>query len=61
MPKALCIISLVASALVFLLFTLDWIAGTPFGGIGGLWGHLGMILGAAVIATFSVLTLPECR
>jgi len=61
MPKALCIVSLIASALVFLLFTLDLIAGTPFGGIGGLWGHLGMMFGSAVIATFSVLTLPECR
>jgi len=61
MSKVLCIVTLIISALVFLLFTLDLIAGTPFGGIGGLWGHLGMMFGAAVIATFSVLTLPECR
>ena len=57
----LCIISLVISALVFLLFTLDLIAGIPFGGNGGLVGHLGIMFGAAVIGTFSVLTIPECR
>ena len=59
MPKMLCIISLVVSALVFLLFTLDLIVGIPFGGVGGLVGHLGMIFGAAVIGTFSVLTMRE--
>ena len=61
MPKVLCIISLVTSALVFLLFLLDLIAGVPFGGAGGLLGHLGMMFGAAVIGTFSILTFPECR
>ena len=62
MPKVLCIISLVISALVFLLFTLDLIMGIPFGGTGdGIMGHLGIMFGAAVIATFSVLTIPECR
>ena len=61
MPKALCIVSLVISAMVFLLFLLDLIAHVPFGGAGGLLGHLGMLLGTAVIGTFSVLTYPECR
>jgi len=61
MPKALCIISLIISALVFLLFLLDWIVHVPFGGAGGLVGHLGMIIGAAVIGAFSVLTFRECR
>ena len=61
MPKLLCIISLVISALVFLLFTLDLIAGIPFGGAGGLLGHVGMMIGAAVIGTFSYLTISECR
>ncbi|MDR0328781.1 MAG: hypothetical protein LBI05_10845 [Planctomycetaceae bacterium] len=61
MPKILCMASLVVSALVFLLFTLDLIVGIPFGGTGGIVGHLGMMFGSAVIAAFSVLTIPECR
>jgi len=61
MPKALCIVSLIISALVFLLFLLDLIVQVPFGGVGGLMGHLGMIIGAAIIGTFSVLTFRECR
>ena len=61
MPKVLCMVSLVISALVFLLFTLDLIAGIPFGNTGGLLGHLGMMFGAAVIGTFSVLTFSECQ
>ena len=61
MSKTLCVISLIVSALVFLMFTLDLIAGVPFGGAGGLLGHLGMIFGAAIVATFSFLTIPECR
>jgi hypothetical protein len=61
MPKILCIASLGISALVFLLFTINLIAGFPFGTAVGLLGNLGMIFGAAVIATFSVLTFPECK
>jgi len=61
MPKALCIISLIVSVLVFLLFLLDLIAGIPFGGAGGLMGHLGMITGAVIIGAFSVLTFLESR
>jgi hypothetical protein len=63
MPKVLCIVSLIISALVFLLFTLDLIASVPFGGTAtsGLLGHLGMMFGSAVVGAFSVLTLPECR
>ena len=59
MPKMLCVISLVISALVLLLFLLDLIAGFPFGRAGGLVGSLGMITGAAIIGTFSVLTFLE--
>jgi len=62
MSKLLCIISLIISALVFLLFTLDLFVGIPFAGTsGGIMGHLGIMFGAAVVATFSVLTIPECR
>jgi hypothetical protein len=61
MPKILCIVSLVISALVFVLFTLDLIVGIPFGGAGGLLGHIGLMVGSAIIATFSVLTIPECQ
>jgi len=61
MPKILCIVSLVVSALVFLLFALDLIVGFPFGGAGGLIGHIGMMFGAAVVGTFSYLTIPECK
>ena len=61
MPKVLCIASLVVSALVFLLFTLDLIVGIPFGGAGGLLGNLGMMFGSAVVGTFSFLTISECR
>ena len=61
MPIILCVVSLIISALVLLLFLLDMITGIPFGGAGGLMGHLGMIAGAAIIATFSVLTFLENR
>ena len=61
MPKVLCIVSLVVSALVFLLFLLDMIVAVPFGGVGGLMGHLGMIIGAAVVGAFSVFTFLECQ
>ena len=60
MQKVLCIVSLIVSALVLILFLLDLVAKFPFGGASTL-GSLGMIAGAAVIATFSVLTLRECR
>jgi len=61
MPKLLCIVSLIISALVFLLFTLDLAVGVPFGYVGGLMGNLGMMFGAAVVAVFSFLTISECR
>ncbi|MCL2709569.1 MAG: hypothetical protein FWE95_01710 [Planctomycetaceae bacterium] len=61
MPKILCIVSLIVSALVLLLFLLNLIAGFPFGGAGGLVGNLGMVIGAAIIGTFSFLTMQECR
>ena len=61
MPKLLCIISLIISALIFLLFTIDLIMGIPFSRAGGIFGNIGMIMGSAIIATFSFLTIPECR
>ncbi|GHT45358.1 hypothetical protein FACS189454_04720 [Planctomycetales bacterium] len=56
MPKILCIISLIISVLVFLLFLANLIANVPFGPAGGIWMDLGMVLGSAIVATFSVLT-----
>jgi len=61
MPKVLCVVSLVISAIVFLLFALDLFSSIPFGGAGGLLGHLGMMFGAVVVGVFSVITIPECR
>jgi hypothetical protein len=61
MPKVLCIVSLVISAIVFLLFTLNLTVGIPFGGVGSTLGHLGMMFGAIIVAVFSFLTIPECR
>ena len=61
MPKVLCLVSLIISALVLVLFLLNLIAGLPFGGAGGLVGNLGMIIGAGIIGGFSVLTFLECR
>jgi hypothetical protein len=61
MPKMLCIVSLIISAIVFVLFLVDMIAQVPFGGVGGLLGHIGMMFGAVVVGTFSVLTFRECR
>jgi hypothetical protein len=61
MPKVLCIVSLIVSALVLLLFLVNLIAGFPFGSAGGLVGNLGMVAGAAIIGTFSFFTFLECR
>jgi len=61
MPKLLCIVSLIVSAFILLLFTADLAAGFPFGRAGGLLGNLGMMFGAAIIGTFSFLTISECR
>jgi hypothetical protein len=59
MPKALCVVSLVVSALVLVLFLLNLVASFPFGGAGGMIGNGGMILGAGIIGAFSVLTFRE--
>ncbi|MDR0520999.1 MAG: hypothetical protein LBH00_03990 [Planctomycetaceae bacterium] len=61
MPKTLCLLSLIISVFIALLFLLDLIVKIPFGGVGGLLGHIGMIAGAAVIGTFSYLTGKECH
>jgi hypothetical protein len=59
----MCITSLSVSALVFVVFALNFLVGFPFGGVkvGGYMGHLGMMLGSAVVGAYSYLTLPECR
>ena len=61
MPQILCMTSLVISALVLLLFSLDLASGFPFGGtkVGGLLGHLGIIFGAVVVGAFSLMTILE--
>ena len=61
MPKVLCIISLVTSSILFLLFLLDMIAGIPFGKSGGFMMNIGFLVGAGIVATMSVLTFLEQR
>jgi hypothetical protein len=61
MPKILCIISLVISGIVFLIFLANMLAGIPFGSAGGMLMNIGMIVGAAIVGTFSVLTFLESR
>lgn len=62
MPKVLCIISLVISSIIFLIFLLNMIAGIPFGRVDGMMlMNIGMVLGAGIIGTFSVLTFLEIR
>ncbi|MGL4594629.1 MAG: hypothetical protein ACRCUY_07875 [Thermoguttaceae bacterium] len=61
MPKALCITSLVIAAIVFLIFTLNLLAGIPFGAKGGVIASIGMIVSSLTIGTFSVLTFLEIR
>lgn len=59
MPKILCIISLVISSLILLIFLLNLIVGIPFGSAGGILMDIGMIIGSGIIVTFSVLTFLE--
>lgn len=61
MPKILCIISLVISSLIFLLFVANMLVGVPFGSSGGMLVNIGMIAGAIIVGTFSVLTFLEAR
>lgn len=59
MPKILCIISLVISSLILLIFLLNLILGFPFGSAGGILMDIGMIVGSGIIVVFSVLTFLE--
>ncbi|MDR1963395.1 MAG: hypothetical protein LBQ50_06425 [Planctomycetaceae bacterium] len=61
MPKILCIISLVISSIIFLVFLANMLIGVPFGSAGGMLMNIGMIVGALIIGTFSVLTFLESR
>ena len=61
MPKILCIFSLVVSSILLLLFLMDLIAGTPFGGTGGSTLSIGFVVGAGIVAAMSVVTFLEQR
>ena len=62
MPKILCIISLVISCIIFLLFIMNMAAGVPFGKVEGAFlANIGMIVGSLIVGVFSVLTFLEIR
>jgi hypothetical protein len=62
MPKILCLVSLIVSGIIFLVFLLNLVAGVPFGSASGTGiAALGMLFASAVIGTFSVLTFLEER
>lgn len=62
MPKVLCIISLVVSSIILLVFLMNLFAGIPFGSADGMMlMNIGMVVGCGIIATFSVLTFLEQR
>ncbi len=62
MRKILCIVSLVISSIVFLLFVMNIAAGIPFGNVtGSMPANIGMIVSSLVIGVFSVLTFLEIR
>ena len=61
MPKILCIVSLVISSILFLLFLADLIAKVPFGQTGGATLNIGFVVGAGIIAAMSVMTFLEQR
>lgn len=62
MPKVLCIISLVISCIIFLVFVMNMAAGVPFGNVEGAGlANIGMIVGSLIVGLFSVLTFLEVR
>ena len=61
MPKILCIVSLVLSSVLFLLFLVDLIAKIPFGQTGGAMMNIGFVVGAGIVAAMSVVTFLEQR
>ena len=52
MPKALCILGMVVSILLILLFGMDMAMGFPFRGVGIVWSIL-FVAGAGVLAFLS--------
>ena len=62
MPKILCIISLVVSCILLLLFVMNMASGVPFGKVEGAGlVNIGMIVGSLIVGVFSVLTFLEIR
>jgi len=61
MPKIFCIVSLVISAILLLVFLLNTVAGIPFGKDGGMLVNIGMIIASLIIGVFSVFTFLEIK
>jgi len=58
MSKVLCIFALVVSAILFLLFLVDFVAGVPFARA-NIWMNIGFLFASGVIGFFSFQTLRE--
>jgi hypothetical protein len=58
MPKALCILGMVVSALLIVLFGMDMATGFPFRSIGMAWSVVFMV-GAAILAYLSWATFRQ--
>jgi hypothetical protein len=58
MPKALCILGIVVSILLIVLFGMDVATGFPFRGIGMAWS-IAFISGAAMLAYLSWATFRQ--
>ncbi|QEG33127.1 hypothetical protein [Bythopirellula goksoeyrii] len=58
MAKGMTIAGMVVAALVFLLFTVDFVAGIPFGAEGKAM-HIGAILASAILGYLSFSTFRE--
>ncbi len=58
MPKALAIIGLAVSVLLFVVFGLDWLAGFPFDGVSKTM-DIGFVVCSAVLGYMSWTTLRE--
>jgi hypothetical protein len=58
MPKALCILGLVISVLLFLVFGLDLLTSIPFGR-GAMVMDIGFLVAAAIVGYLSFMTMRE--
>ena len=58
MPKALCILGMVVSILLIVLFGMDAAMGFPFRGIGMVWS-ITFIIGASLLAYLSWATFRQ--